>query len=218
MTKQKKRSLFMAVGFLFAVALIFTLIVALVDRQPIGPIGSTVGLASVNQVALNFFGTSEVWDLITDAIAGFAILLVILMLAIALIQAIRRRDFRKIDPSLKILFATYLVMILIYAIFEVLVINCRPVLTDGALEASYPSSHVFLVTTILATVALELRILLKNSKLSRVAFAFLIFLAVVQVVGRELAGVHWFSDILGGVLFAFATIMLYYVNIKLLNE
>jgi undecaprenyl-diphosphatase len=109
-----------------------------------------------------------------------------------------------------VLGAFYALVICCYVFFEVVVINFRPVLVEGQLEASYPSSHTVLTVCIMGTAALQLHRLLQNKKPLRIGAEILaVLIAGVTVVGRLLSGVHWFTDIVGGLLLSAALLVLY---------
>ena len=59
---------------------------------------------------------------------------------LGLCQWIRRKRFFRVDADILLLGAYYLLVIAGYLLFEMVPINYRPVLIDGYLEASYPSS------------------------------------------------------------------------------
>ena len=94
-------------------------------------------------------------------------------------------------------------------VFEVLVINYRPVLIGGRLEASYPSSTTVLVLCVMPTAIMQLNRRIKKPVLRRWAAGLLRVFTVFMVLGRLVSGVHWFSDILGGMLLGGSLGMLY---------
>ena len=103
-------------------------------------------------------------------------------------------------------------MIACYLFFEKVVINCRPILMDGNLEASNPSSHTMIVVSIMATASMAFRALCPQKK--GWCLAVDIFAAVViavTVMGRLIAGVHWLTDIVGGLLLSAALVATYWV-------
>ena len=51
----------------------------------------------------------------------------------------------------------------VYALFECVVVNYRPALIEGYLEASYPSSTTMLVTCVMPTAMINLRDRIKNA-------------------------------------------------------
>lgn len=184
---------------------LFTLLVRCVDVRPIGPEGSAVGLAALNGLVRDAVGFHRLWYDMTDWLglaalgvaAGFALL--------GLCQLIARRSLLRVDANILVLGGVYLVAIAAYLLFEVCIINYRPVLMQGQLEASYPSSHTMLVVCILGTALPRFRRYLPgmaHAAASGLGWAVM----TVTVAGRLISGVHWFTDILGGLLLALALV------------
>lgn len=91
--------------------------------------------------------------------------------------------------------------------------NYRPVLINNVLEASYPSSTTMLVLCVMPTAMMQFHRLIQN-KAVRTAVNILLGFTAAMVVGRLLSGVHWVTDILGGILMSGTLVMLYYsVNV-----
>ena len=200
----------LAAGLLLAAFLLLTLAVLSVDVQPIGPQGSGVGLAAVNGAAHRLLGVSMAWYVVTDWLGlvplatglGFAVL--------GLCQLVRRRSLFRVDAPVLLLGGLYTVLIVAYALFELFVVSRRPVLIDGVLEASFPSSHTMLTVGVMGSARLALRALLPRRRAVHImADAVCLSVACVTVVGRLLSGVHWLTDILGGVLLASALTQTY---------
>lgn len=203
-----KRKIGIALGLLAAFAL-WTLAVKTVDVQSIGPGGSVVGFATVNGWFHSLTGVHMTLYTITDWLGlvpvafgfGFAIL--------GLVQWIRRRSICLVDRSILVLGIFYIVTLAVYLLFEEWVINYRPVLIQGFLEASYPSSTTLLVLCVMPTTQLQLHSRIQNPILRRITCAAVTVFIVFMVVGRLLSGVHWLTDILGGILLASGLVMLY---------
>ena len=213
--KEIKRNLFIAVCILIAFAL-WTLLVSIVDVQAIGPKGSTVGFATLNGFVRDFVGTNMFLYTVTDWLGlvpfftafGFAIL--------GLTQWIKRKSFLKVDFSILILGGFYIVVIMVYVFFETVVINYRPVLINGLLEASYPSSTTMLVMCVMPTLVMQLKTRIKNRMLERcLTFAIIVF-TLFMVIARLISGVHWLTDIIGGAVLSTSLVMMYYAvsNLK----
>lgn len=199
MKKETKQLFWLAAGLLTAFAA-WTAALCLVDVQAIGPQGSQVGLATVNRWIHDLTGVHMTLYEITDwlglvpigGMLGFAML--------GLVQWIRRKGFGRVDRSLLVLGGFYLVVMAAYVLFEAIVINYRPVLIEGVLEASYPSSTTMLVLCVMPTAITQLRERIRNRTLRRCVVVTLGAFAAFMVIGRFLSGVHWFTDIVGGTL------------------
>ena len=125
-------------------------------------------------------------------------------------QLVKRKSLLRVDRSIIILGIFYIVVMAIYALFEIVVINYRPVLINGYLEASYPSSTTMLVMCVMPTAAMQLNGRIKN-KLIRRFTTFIIYAFVAfMVIGRLISGVHWISDIIGGIILSVGLVLFYY--------
>ena len=190
---------------------LLTLLLTCVDEQPIGPQGSAVGFATVNGWAFQLLGVHLLWYHITDWLGVVAIAIAFAYAATGLCQLIKRKSIRKVDRHILALGGFYLLVIGCYLFFEKVVINCRPILMDGNLEASYPSSHSMIVVSIMATAVMAFRALCPQKR--EWCLAADIFAAVViavTVIGRLIAGVHWLTDIVGGLLLSAALVVSYW--------
>ena len=204
----KKRNFCSALGLLAAFAL-WTLAIRLIDVQAIGPQESTVGFATLNSFVHNLTGTHMTLYVITDWLGlvpvafgfGFAVL--------GLVQWIKRKSILKVDRSILILGGFYIVTLAAYLFFESYVVNYRPVLIGGYLEASYPSSTTLLVLCVMPTAAMQLRQRIKRPVLRRcVSIAITAFIGFM-VIGRLISGVHWLTDIIGGILLSAGLVITY---------
>ena len=204
---KNKQRLLLVFALIFAIiTVVFTIIVKNIDIRAIGPENSSVGLSSLNEFVRNLFpygdgGINELWYKITKY-SGYLLFLPPIFFSIfGFVQLVYRKSFKKVDLAIKLLAIFYIATIATLAIFRKMVINYRPVLLDGALEASYPSSHtLFAITVCGSTMLLTSRLLkLKHAKLVNV---ILLAVMLVTIIGRLLSGVHWCTDILAGTLIA----------------
>lgn len=100
-------------------------------------------------------------------------------------------------------------MLAAYLFFEAFAVNDRPVLIDGYPETSYPSSTTVLVLCIMPTALMQLNARIKNRRFRRCIAAALSSFTAFMVIGRLLSGVHWFADIVGGILLSAGLVLLY---------
>ena len=135
-------------------------------------------------------------------VLGFALL--------GLVQLIQRRSIIKVDYSILVLGGFYILVMAAYLLFEVVAINYRPVLINGYLEASYPSSTTMLVMCVIPTAMMQFNTRIKNKTIRKVILGILAAFTAFMVIGRLISGVHWFTDIVGGALLSAGLVMLYY--------
>ena len=189
---------------------LWTAAVRLVDVQAIGPQGSTVGFARINGWVHHLTGVHMCLYTVTDWLGLVPFSFAIGFSVLGLMQWMKRKHLRRVDFSILVLGGFYLVVVAAYVLFEVFVINYRPVLINGYLEASYPSSTTMLVMCVMPAAIMQLNSRIKNRALRRcVVFVMAVFI-IFMVIGRLLSGVHWFSDILGGALLSAGLVMLYH--------
>lgn len=210
---RKTKSLWIGLAFLAAFAL-WTVLIRFIDVQAIGPNGSSVGFAALNKAVHETIGVH--WGLytVTDWLGLIPIVFVLGFAILGLVQLVRRRSLFKVDRSILVLGGFYIVVMAMYLLFEEVVINYRPVLIDGNLEASYPSSTTMLALCVLPTAMMQLKSRIRHIAVRRAVLVTLGALTAFMVVGRLISGVHWLTDIIGGVLLSVGLVMLYAFAIK----
>lgn len=119
---------------------------------------------------------------------------------LGLVQLVRRKSLWRVDRDILILGVYYVLVIGCYLFFEAVPINYRPILIEGRLEASYPSSTALLVLSVMPTLREQLCRRVKSVALKRGICGLAAGSSAFMVVGRTLSGVHWVSDIVGAVL------------------
>ena len=214
MKKEAKFRLFFAVSTLTAFA-VWTLLVSIIDVKAIGPNGSSVGFAALNAFVHRITGVNMNLYSITDWLGLVPIFVCISFAIFGLIQWIKRKKIKKVDYSIFVLGGFYVIVIAAYLLFENLIINYRPVLINGILEASYPSSTTMLVLCVMPTAIMQIKDRIKNKLLFKIITAAISTFIIFMVIGRLLSGVHWFSDIIGGILLSIGLVALYDFFVKL---
>jgi undecaprenyl-diphosphatase len=208
MKKKSQVGLCVAICSVSAFA-VWTLLVRFVDVRAIGPLGSTVGFAALNGYVHDLIGVNMSLYVITDWLGLVPIATALGFAILGLVQWINRKSIWKVDHSILALGVFYVVVIAVYLLFEFVEVNYRPVLIDGYLEVSYPSSTTMLVMCVMPTAAMQMKARIKNCALRRcVLFAIIVFVAFT-VVGRLLSGVHWITDIIGGALISIGLVITY---------
>ena len=185
---------------MLAAFVLWTWAVCVVDVQPIGSLGSTVGFARLNGFVRDLVGVRMGLYTLTDWLSVIPLGLVGCFGMWGLFQWIRRRSLARVDRSLLMLGGFYLAVLAFYGLFEIWVVNHRPLLIEGILEASYPSSTTTLSLCVMPTAWIQLRSRIRTPLLRRCTGWIVAAFTAFQVVGRLLSGVHWFSDIVGGML------------------
>ena len=208
MKKENQRNFCIAACTLLAF-LLWTVAIRFVDMQAIGPQESSVGFATINQFVHNLTGVHMSLYTITDWLGLVPLVFVMGFALLGLIQWIKRKNILKVDYNILILGGFYIVVMAVYVLFEMLVVNYRPVLICRILEASYPSSTTMLVMCVMPTAIMQFNARIENNILKRFAAAAIIAFIVFMVIGRLISGVHWFTDIIGGALLSTGLVLMY---------
>ena len=178
------------------------------DMQPIGPDGSSVGLATINGAVHEFVGVNWALYAITDWGGLVPIASMLVFFVVGLVQLVKGKGPAAVDKAVLLLGVNYAVMLGLFLLFNEVVINYRPVLVDGFLEPSFPSSTSLLAVGAFGPAAAWCSMRL-TGKRRQAAVAACWVLAALLVAGRVASGVHWITDIVGGVLLGLALTFAY---------
>ncbi len=207
--KKTKGKLLGIAGMLLTAFVLWTLAVRYIDVQAIGPNGSSVGFAGLNGWVHDLTGVHMGLYVLTDWLGLVPMGFVLGFAVLGLVQWMRRRKLFRVDHDILVLGGFYLLVLILYLVFETVAVNARPVLIDGRLEASYPSSTTMLVLCVMPTAMMQLRARIRNAPVRTIVLGILAVFTVCMVAGRLVSGVHWFTDIIGGVLLSAGLVVLY---------
>ena len=199
MKKNGKQVLFFGGIFIIAFA-IWTALIQMVDVQPLGQNATNIGFATFNCWFHHFTGVNMAIYTITDWMGLVPVVICLIFAGIGLVQLIKRRSLFRVDADIMILGVYFVIVFLAYAIFEMIPINYRPILIEGIMEASYPSSTTLLVLSVMPVLIEQIQRRLSGIGVKRIITIAAIAFSVFMVTGRLISGVHWFTDIVGGVL------------------
>ena len=208
--KKRNQKNFCVTACLLTVFVLWTIAISYFDVQAIGPESSSVGFAALNGFFHSLTGVHMLIYTITDWLGLVPLCFVLGFGILGLVQMITRRSLLKVDYNILVLGGFYVIVMAAYLFFEVFVINYRPVLIEGYLEVSYPSSTTMLVMCVMPTAIMQFRERIGNSKLRNSIVCVIIAFTAFMVIGRLLSGVHWITDIIGGALLSTGLVMLYH--------
>ena len=216
--KKETIKIFAAAAFFLIMFVIWTALVQTVDVKLIGPQSSSVGFATINGCFHKFTGVHMDLYIITDWLSLIPACFIIGFGLLGLIQWIKRKHILKVDFDILILGVFYIIVMALYLLFESCVINFRPVLINGILEASYPSSTTLLVLCVMPTAMIQLKNRIKNIKFKTCANVLIIAFTAFMVIARLISGVHWISDIIGGIFLSAGLVAMYYFLLKIKKD
>ena len=180
-----------------------------VDVQAVGPNLSKVGLATFNTLFHRMTGVHMTLYTVTDWLGLVPIAVCLCFGCLGLCQLIKRRSLLKVDADILLLGGYYILVIFGYLFFEIVPINYRPILIDGLLEASYPSSTTLLVLSVILTLVFQIKRRSQSKIIKSIVISFAVSFSVFMVIGRLVSGVHWATDIIGAILLSFGLFKLY---------
>ena len=209
----KRKSFYIGLGLL-ALFIIWTVALGFVDVGEIGPQGSSVGFATINKMILGITGVHMSLYTITDWLGLVPICFIMGFGILGLCEWIKRKNLFKVDFSIFTLGGFYIIVMAAYIFFEMFVVNYRPILINGILEASYPSSTTMLVMCVMPTAIMQSNSRIKSNIVKKCVNILITAFIAFMVIARLLSGVHWFSDIIGGALLSGGLVMIYYAIVN----
>lgn len=195
-----KKSLITAAS-LTALTILFTLLVMLVDVKAIGPRDSAVGLAALNGPVHEAVKTNLFWYDVSKVMGMIGMMAGGVIALMGLFQWIKGKSLRKVDPAIFAAGGLYVLLVVLWKAFDKIVINYRPILENGQLEASYPSTHSMLAVVFFGSALFFVGRYVFPEGPKRMLMACLALAGGLTIMARFLSGVHWLTDIIGGLLF-----------------
>ena len=116
---RRERKGFMPGGVLLLAFVVWTVLIRTVDVRPVGVNGTNIGFAAINTWFHRLTGVHMGLYTVTDWLG--------------LVQWVRRKHIAKVDRNILLLGGYYILVILGYLIFEMIPINYRPILINGAM-------------------------------------------------------------------------------------
>ena len=198
--KEKGKRLSGAGCILIAGFVIWTLLIQKVDVQPLGVNGTNIGFATINCWFHQLTGVHMEIYTITDWLGLVPIFICMIFGGIGCVQLMKGRSLFKVDYDIILLGIYYVLVVLGYLIFEMIPINYRPILIEGVMEASYPSSTTLLVLCVMPTLIEQVNRRSEKKMVKKIVNVIVICFSAFMVLGRLISGVHWLTDIVGSIM------------------
>ena len=217
MKKNEKNTLITGTIMLILFA-VWTVLIQTIDVQAVGQNGTDIGFAGLNVWFHKMTGVHMWVYTVTDWLGLVPIFICMIFGVVGLVQLIKRRSLLKVDKDIILLGIYYILVIFGYLIFEMIPVNYRPILIEGRMEASYPSSTTLLVMSVMPTLAFQVHRRIRNTKVRYGIYAFTVLFTAFMVVGRTVAGVHWLTDIAGSVMLSSGLYLIYQGAVQLTDK
>lgn len=207
----KEKGCYISAGVSGLAAAVLIALIHFFDVDSIGPEGTSIGMSHLNQFVFRLFGENMLWYHITELLGIVAILTALAFALTGFIQLVKRKSILKVDQELLALGALYMLVIGLYVLFEIVILNYRPVIMPDSThpEASFPSSHTMLVCVIMGSAMILMEKFVHGELMCKVLRTICAIIIGVMVIGRLLSGVHWFTDIIGGILISVCLLSLF---------
>ena len=210
----KNRKLITAFSLLLSFTL-WTLLILIIDVRPVGVNDTSLGFATLNIWLHKLLGVHMSIYMITDWLSLIPLSVCSLFAGIGLGQLIKRKSLKKVDMDIILLGVYYLLVIICFTGFEFIPINYRPILIEGVMEVSYPSSTTLLVLSVMPTMVFQAKRRLTNKHFRNITCIFTYLYSTFMVIGRLFSGVHWFTDIVGGMLLSAGLFLMYVATVEM---
>lgn len=205
-------------GSLLVIFTLWTGLVQCVDVKPIGANNTDIGFSTLNSYFHQMTGVHMTLYTITDWLGLIPIFVCVVFGGLGFVQLVKRRSLFKVDKDLILLGIYYFFVIIGYLIFEMIPINYRPILIEGRLEASYPSSTTLLVLSVMPTLILQVKRRSTHIVFTKIVYILIILFSLFMVIGRLVSGVHWLTDIIGALILSTGLYYLYKALVLMLCD
>lgn len=207
---KKLVNLYTILGFSFLVLFIILMLLLNVDKAVIAESGKEVGLSHINNLVS--YSYKDNIDTMTDLLMYVTFTVVVFEGCLGIYQLVTRKSLFKVDIEIIIFGIALVVMVGLWLLFDyVIKINIRPTHEE---EGSFPSTHV-LITTFLALSSHAFICFVYDNKIAKYgSLLFAISIIAIVLFGRVASGMHYITDVTGGLFLGLA---LYFITFGLIK-
>lgn len=215
---KKIKCFIMPVGLLF-LFVIYAWMIGHIDTAAIGPFESEVGFATINGPIAAVLKFNSFFYLISKILLAAAFGVVGCFVLLGIVQLVKGKSFAKVDSGIYGMAGVYVCIALCYVFFEKIIINFRPIVFPGeGLEASFPSTHTMVTVAIFVSAALYFIAFLEKREIRKTLMIICLVMAAAMPIVRLLSGVHWLTDIVGGVILGITIACFYGAYLRLMKK
>ncbi len=196
---------------LFILFFLLCIFILTTDKSSVN--GVEVGLSSINKKFL-VSAYDESWDIVSDVSLYVSLMSIIGLAFYGIIQWISNKSPFKVEKDILICGIFIVLCFIFWIFFDKMSINTRPITVEGKIEASFPSTHVFITTFSLFSLCSIIASRNKKKSLNIPCFIVSSIYCFLAFLGRVLSGMHWMTDAIGGLLLGFA---LYFIQVGIFH-
>ena len=224
-----KKTNYLLSFILLVIAIVFTILVAKVDVKTVevkpidgvtqnGVLTTDIGFSSLNQSVADKISFNNTFYKISKYAGYLALVFVAFYGFTGLIELMQKKSLKGVNKALYMLAAFYVCVAIVYVLFEVVVINNRPVDMGEGLEASFPSSHTMLALCVCGSSLIASKYIIKKDNFRKCLNLISWVVMLLVVCTRTLSGVHWITDIFGGILISVFMLNVFSNAVKCLDK
>lgn len=203
---------------LFCVFVLFTLLVKFVDVAYVGFTGKEIGLSSLNKLFYESVSVSELFDKLSDAIMIVSVIIAMFIAILGIVQLVKNKNLKAVDKEIYSFAIVLVMLVIVYVLFEIVDLNFRPILIEGKVEASYPSSHTMLALTVFMCASYYGFSKLTTKRNRAICLSVAVILIVVTILFRVLSGMHWITDIIASIILSLMLTSIYILTINIFQK
>ena len=224
-----KKTNYLLSFILLVIAIVFTILVSKVDVKTVevkpidgvtqsGVLTTDIGFSSLNQSVADKISFNNIFYKISKYAGYLALVFVAFYGFTGLIELMQKKSLKGVNKALYMLAAFYVCVAIVYVLFEVVVINNRPVDMGEGLEASFPSSHTMLALCVCGSSLIASKYIIKKDNFRKCLNLISWVVMLLVVCTRTLSGVHWITDIFGGILISVFMLNVFSNAVKCLDK
>ena len=191
-----KNKIYLLIGFGFFCLFCILMILLSFDVSVIAKSGEPVGLSHINN--LMQYNENHTIDKISDVLLYLSFAIIVIGAVIGILQLVKRKSLYKVDIEIIFLGIFFVLSIIIWIVFDKFIkVNVRPIGSD---DGSFPSTHVLLTTFLLLSGHGLCCIYLDKKLYKYGSLVLAILLIIIVTIFRLVSGMHYITDVLGGLL------------------
>ena len=208
---------YLIVGIVFIFLFLLLMVLLNFNKANLGETNTPVGLSSINKLFVTNY--VDIYNSMSQVGLYLSFIIIIGFAITGFYQLIKRKSLFKVDLDIILFGVGVIVLIITWLLFDkIIAYNYRPIYVNKNLEGSFPSTHVLFTTFVLVSafgISLNRE---KNNFYNLAILVIAILVITLTSLCRVLSGMHWATDVLGGLLLGLGYFFILYGIFKGLNK